>query len=579
MTVARPRPAVAWARAGVGVGVGAGVGVGFGREVGVGTAAGPGLEADATATRRPPITVAAAVAVVVSVAVAAAYLRWTPAVPDLAAQVARADVARVAGSTSWWTGWFGGVSLPTYSVLVPAWMALLGVGLTGVLAVAVGSVATTRLMRVARRPVAGAVACAVAQAADVLDGRVTFAVGAALGLWTLVALRDRRPVFAAATALACLAGSPLAALFLGLGLVSVALVDPPRRRTAVATAAVLLLGAVVMAFLFPGTGRMPFHAVDLIAPIGGGLVVIIACRVRVLRITAGLSLLAVLGFYLDPFAVGENMTRLVWIASVPVVVAFSTLSTRRVAAIAVVLSLWPGGDLLGQLHLADAPSTAAAFYRPVRAEILRERARAGATGMGQRVEVVDTANHWGSAYLSSLSLARGWDRQVDQAANPIFYEPDALTMASYRVWLRQLAVGWVALPAASYDYASVHEAALVQAGLPYLALAWSSPQWRLYRVVEPAPLVTGARLVSVGPQGIAVSTTGAATVDLRVRWSAYLRLTGPAQIRPAGCVFDRAGWVRLYVPRAGTVTLTSNFDPRSRLVGTDGDCVADLRPS
>lgn len=508
---------------------------------------------------------------------AAAYLRWTPAVPDLAAQVARADVARVAGSTSWWTGWFGGVSLPTYSVLVPAWMAFLGVGLTGVMAVVAGSVATTRLMGDARRPVAGAVASAVAQAADVLDGRVTFAVGAAFGVWALVLLRDRRPVLTVAAALACLAASPLAALFLGIGVVSVGLADRPRARAAVAAAAALLLGGTTMAYLFPGTGTMPFHTVDLIAPVGGCLVVAFACRPRVLRTAAALTLLAIVGCYFFPGAVGQNMTRLVWIAAVPAVVGFSALPVKRVVAMAVVLSLWPGGDLLGQLHLSNAPSTSAAFYRPLQAAVVRERRGEGAAAAGERVEVVDTANHWGSVYLSSLSLARGWDRQVDRAANPIFYEPDALTAASYRAWLRQLAVGWVALPAASYDYASAQEAALVRAGLPYLSLTWSSAHWRLYRVVQPSPLVTGAQLISVGPQGIALRTTAAAFVTLRVRWSAYLQLRDVTGDQPAAaCVLDDGGWVRLYVPQAETAMLTSSFDPRVRVAGTDPDCVADV---
>ena len=521
-----------------------------------------------------------AVALTLAVAlIGAAYLRWTPAVPDLAAQVARADVARVAGSTSWWTGWFGGVSLPTYSVLAPAWMAFLGVGVTGVLSVVAGSVATTRLMQDARRPVAGALACAVAQAADVLDGRVTFAVGFAFGAWALVALRDHRPVLTVAAALACLAASPLAALFLGIGVISVALVDRPRVQVALATAAALLSGGLAMAYLFPGSGMMPFHAVDLIAPIGGCLGVLVGCRRPVLRVAAGLSMLAIVAFYLVPGAVGQNMTRLVWMAAAPAVIGFSTFSARRMVVLAVVLSLWPAGDLVGQLQLSNTPSSAAAFYRPVRAEVLRERALAGPAAAGQRVEVVDTANHWGSVYLASLSLARGWDRQVDRAENPIFYESDGVTAASYRSWLQQLAVGWVALPAASHDYASAQEAVLVGAVLPYLSLTWSNAHWRLYRVVAPSALVSGARLVSLGPQGIAVQTAAAASFGLRVRWSTYLELRDLRTGQPAAaCLYDANGWVRVYVPQAETVTLTSSFDPRSRVSGTDADCRADLSP-
>ena len=63
------------------------------------------------------------------------YLIWAPTAPDLLAQVARAGVAARAGSVGWWTGWFGGLSLPSYSVLVPSWMATVGVQVTGVAAV------------------------------------------------------------------------------------------------------------------------------------------------------------------------------------------------------------------------------------------------------------------------------------------------------------------------------------------------------------------------------------------------------------------------------------------------------------
>ena len=90
------------------------------------------------------------------------YLIWAPTAPDLLAQVARAGVAARAGSVGWWTGWFGGLSLPSYSVLVPSWMATLGVQVTGVAAVVAGTAGGALLMRDAPRPRAGAVAFAIA---------------------------------------------------------------------------------------------------------------------------------------------------------------------------------------------------------------------------------------------------------------------------------------------------------------------------------------------------------------------------------------------------------------------------------
>jgi hypothetical protein len=69
----------------------------------------------------------AAVPVAVVALLAQVYVRWAPTSPDFAAQLARAELVRRAGDVSWWTGWFGGISPPSYSVLVPSWMAVIGV--------------------------------------------------------------------------------------------------------------------------------------------------------------------------------------------------------------------------------------------------------------------------------------------------------------------------------------------------------------------------------------------------------------------------------------------------------------------
>src|SRR5690242_1776753 len=86
-----------------------------------------------------------------TVALCAVYLAWTPVSPDLAAQLARADLVRRAGNVSWWTGWFGGLSLPTYSLVTPQLMAWLGVALTGAVATVVGCCGAAVLLRAAPR--------------------------------------------------------------------------------------------------------------------------------------------------------------------------------------------------------------------------------------------------------------------------------------------------------------------------------------------------------------------------------------------------------------------------------------------
>src|SRR3569623_1127166 len=103
--------------------------------------------------------------------------------------------------------------------------------------------------------------------------------------------------------------------------------------------------------------------------------------------------------------------------------------------------------------------------------------------LGQRVEVVEPATKGAARYVGeTMPLARGWERQADRTANPLFYADDShpLDPASYRAWLDQLAVAYVAVPDTRRDYASVDEAKLIQGGLPYLRQVWHNEDWTLY---------------------------------------------------------------------------------------------------
>jgi len=259
------------------------------------------------------------------------YLIWAPTAPDLLAQVARAGVAARVGSVGWWTGWFGGLSLPSYSVLVPSWMATVGVQVTGVAAVVASAAGGALLMRDAPRPRAGAVAFAVASIADLVAGRVTFAVGLAIGIWALVALRSRRQLLSVGLGAAAYLASPLAGLFLGLILLAVISSDSARRRVALISAAVLVLLGGTMAILFPGTGVMPISALDLIPPGAACAAVAVVCPAPIVRRSAVFVLLAMPVVLLFPGAIGTNITRLAWVGAVPVVIGYAKLSRRWLA--------------------------------------------------------------------------------------------------------------------------------------------------------------------------------------------------------------------------------------------------------
>lgn len=520
----------------------------------------------------------AALPIVLIVLLGLVYLRWAPASPDYAAQVARTGLVRRAGNVSWWTGWFGGISLPSYSVLVPSWMAVIGVRATAAIAALATAGAGAILAGDAERPRAGGLAFAVAGFADVLAGRVTFAVGLAFAVWALVALRALRALLAVAAAALAFLASPLAGLFLGLILLAVMATDPWRRRLAASMAAVLLALGIGMAVLFPGTGIMPFRATDMVPPAAGCLVVLLVCPPRVVRVSATLTLVAMPVFFVLPGAVGGNIARLAWVCAPPVVIACARLSRRWLFTAVAALAVWPITDLAEQVVWVADRSSAAAYYRTLTDALATEQARVSAGAVGERVEVLDTVDHGPSLHLSTASaLARGWDRQADNADNPIFYRRGALNADTYHSWLHQLAVGWVAVPAAPLDYAAVEEAKLIRGGLRYLRLAWESPDWKLYRVIDAAPLAAGATVRSVTPSGVTLTTVGPGDVELRVRWSAYLRLVDATSRMPVpSCITNADGWTRIYVPRRGTFTLTSPFEFDARFRDSDADCQQDL---
>lgn len=518
---------------------------------------------------------ASTVAATVGSVLCLGYVLWRPFTPDLAAQLARANLVRRAGDVWWWTGWFGGLSLPTYSLLSPPIMATLGVSVSGALLTVAACWGAGILARDALRPRAGAVVFSLFAVADLLIGRVTFAVGLGFAVWALVAVRARAAVPAMALTLLCYLGSPLAGLFLGLVLVAVVIVDPTRRRQAALSAGLLLACGAATALLFPAPGHMHFGPVSAIVPGAGCALIAVLCRAPVVRAAALLTLAAFPVFMVVPAAVGSNVERLAWVCAVPVLVACAPLDRRRVAVLGVALAAWPVGTLILQVRWLPDATTQVGYYQPLLHRLEAARAAAGPTGIGERVEVLDTATHSGSLYLTpAFAIARGWDRQADEANNPIFYRDGALTPARYHVWLHDLAVGWVAVPSAGLDYASRAEADLIGHGLPYLTQIWSSPHWRLYQVRDPTPLATGAVVTAVGPASVTLRAAGPTTVLLRVRWTPYLRVADSSGDPPDACISRAKLWTRVYLPAAGRYSIVSSFDPTARFGTPDDICTS-----
>ena len=112
-----------------------------------------------------------------------------------------------------------------------------------------------------------------------------------------------------------------------------------------------------------------------------------------------------------------------------------------------------------------------AFFSDARAFLARRSSPASASRSRSR-----TTTGRPRTWRSVVPLARGWERQLDEKANPLFYDGRPLTADRYHRWLRNNAVRWVALPKAPLDYSAQAEARLLERGVPYLKLAHASRQ-------------------------------------------------------------------------------------------------------
>ncbi len=497
---------------------------------------------------------------VLAVACAGVYVVHTPAVPDLAAQVARVDAAK-SGALLWWSGWFGGLQLPSYSVLSPLVMSWIGVSVAAAFAATAASLFGLALFRQSRRPIAASLALSVAAFADILAGRVTFALGAAAAIGAVVLIKRDAKWTAGAAALLAYLFSPLAGLFLGVAALAIAVTQPHRRRAAVVAAGVLGLAALVQTVLLPGAGEMPYPWWHMLIALTIVTAVGIVCPDRTVRVGCAIAGGATFFFYFIPSPVGTNIVRLVWLMPVPIVLAAGRLPKKLLVPLVLALSVWPAIDLGIQLDKADSSAARPSFYGPLVGALRAQSATAGPQAQGERVEVVDPVTQWGAAYVAAAApIARGWDRPTDRADNALFYD-GSLTTASYRAWLTDTSVGWVALPLhVSLDYASVKEAAIVRSVPSYLRPVWHNNSWQLYRVVNAQPLLQGASLVKAGGSAVTFVASRAGEVGVTVRWSPYLRLSANHHIVDT-CIRNAQSWTQVKVPHPGTYTLSARFDP------------------
>jgi hypothetical protein len=198
---------------------------------------------------------------------------------------------------------------------------------------------------------------------------------------------------------------------------------------------------------------------------------------------------------------------------------------------------------------ASDPSVSASFYQPLLAFLDRQQ------GPPFRVEIPFTRFHWEAYQVAPrFPLARGWERQLDIKYNHLFYG-GPLTPDTYNAWLHTLAVRYVAVPNASLDFSARKETALIDRGLSYLKLVFKTPNWRVYAVRDPTPMVQGdAHLLALGPNSVTLRVDRPGSARVRVRFSPYWQIAGEP-----GCVAPDGQFTKVTAQHAGIVKMIINF--------------------
>jgi hypothetical protein len=392
---------------------------------------------------------------------------------------------------------------------------------------------------------------------------VTFALGVAVGLAALVALRRGHPLWAAGLAAATALASPVAGMFLALAAVAAFAVY--RRREAAGVAAGALAPILAFAGLFPEVGSQPFAFSDLVvvgALAAAGLLLLPRTE-RILGVGVLLYAAAAAAAFAIPTPLGGNVTRLGELFGLPLL-ACALWRDRRaaLALLALPLLAWqwaPGTDAVA-VATGD-PSLHRAYYKPLVSFLDRTVQRRGP----MRIEIPLTRNHWETVWVARrLELARGWERQLDVQYNGLFYA-QVLTAARYRAWLRDNAISYVALPGAPLDDAALAEARIIRSGPPFLRPVWRSRDWRVFAVTDARPLLEGpGRLINLVPQGFSLDAARAGDFSVRLRSTPYWSVADKA-----GCTLPtQDGWTHLRVFRPGRVTVRVQF--RFALIDASG---------
>lgn len=495
-----------------------------------------------------------------AIANAIAVIIVSPGVNDIWAALARESAVGHGVGLTYWFSWFGGASTPaSYSVLEPYISHLIGVRTLAALAtVACTPLAWLALRRTQRAEPAVWLATVLA-GANLWSGRVPFLFGIAFAVAALVMLQRHHTAWALGFAMLSGLGSPVSGAFLALALVGLFIAEPSYRRACAITLGALGASLIVVAIAFGTPGPEHFSLVETISCAVPLALYLLTRPPQALQVTLGIALIACPLLYVIPNGMGANFQRFAWYCLPPVVVAYA--GRRLVMAVVAILPALVFGAVQTSTDVIEAtqPNASTQYY----ATLSTELDRIGAPLRDQRLEVVDDGTHT-AAYtlLDHAMLARGWETQEDTELNPVLYSPD-LDAVSYKIWLQDNAVGWVAI---SHGHrGKSHEYTLVSKHKPlYLHEIWHDRSWTLFRVASSDYIVNRpVRITDFSQAKLELHVPCSCRFTVRVHYSRYLtaQLNGRSDdgVPPATLEDDGLGWTSMRTFGPGTYTLSGSL--------------------
>lgn len=494
---------------------------------------------------------------------AVAFLLVRPDVNDLWAARARASAVSHGVGLSYWFGWFGGSTPGNYSVFTPYVCSLIGTELVGALAAVAITVLVTVAVRDTAHPLAASAVAALAVIANLWSGRIPFLLGGAFGVAALIAVRHHRRAWTVGLTLVSVLASPVTGAFLALGLSGTFLTTRTKNYRPIVAYAALTAGGglIAVALVFGAPGPEPFGVVFALEVLAALVLLRVARPPDHLRTTLYVTAIATVVLFAVPNGMGSNISRLVFFCLPVAVVALSTLRLRVLALL--VAPLIVAGSIGTVLDLVKAghPVSSAGYYDSLVRQLDHTRGLANC-----RLEVVDHGAHGGDSVLvQHAQLARGWETQENTARNDALNKP-SLDATTYKVWLDNNAVCYVALPAEAVQSNPEYDL-VAHGGIGYLSEIWHDPHWKLFQVLTPTHIVSApASVLAYSQAALTIRIPCACTVNVRVRWSQYLdavlkhpAATSGAKPVTARVADDGSGWTSVTTPRPGDYVLSGNL--------------------